>query len=117
MGAMRFGPTFLIDVQREAARRQPGRAFRFLQANPDEPVRISVVSWGEFAEGFGGDAERVCADVLRPYPVIPLSEAIAWRCGQLSRELRARGERIGDNDLWIACTAPAPRPRPGHPQP
>jgi len=105
MGAMLFDTTFLIDVQREATRRQPGRAFRFLQANPDEPVRISVVSWGEFAEGFSGDAERVCADVLRPYPVIPLSEAIAWRYGQLSKELRARGERIGDNDLWIACTA------------
>jgi len=100
---MLFDTTFLIDLQREATRRQPGRACRFLQANPDAPVRISVVTWGEFAEGF--DDEHACADVLRPYPVILLSEAIAWRYGQLSGELRERGERIGDNDLWIAATA------------
>jgi predicted nucleic acid-binding protein len=100
---MLFDTTFVIDLQREATRRQPGRACSFLEANPDVPVRISVVTWGEFAEGFGD--EYACADVLRAYSVIPLSEAIAWRCGQLSRELREHGERIGDNDLWIAATA------------
>ena len=34
-----------------------------------------------------------------------LSQDIAWRCSLLSGELRERGERIGDSDLWIAATA------------
>ncbi len=102
---MLFDTTFLIDLQREAQRRQPGRACRFLREHPDVPVRICVLTWGEFAEGFGPDGEQACADALRPYPTLPLSEAIAWRYGQISKGMRARGERIGDNDLWIAATA------------
>lgn len=102
---MLFDTTFLIDLQREVARRTPGRAFRFLEEHPDIPVRISIVTYGEFAEGFPPTGADVCRDVLRPYPVLTLTEDIAWRYAQLSSELRGRGERIGDNDLWIAATA------------
>jgi predicted nucleic acid-binding protein len=37
--------------------------------------------------------------------VIPIDERIAWRYARISRDGRARGHRIGDNDLWIAATA------------
>ncbi len=102
---MLFDTTFLIDLQRETTRRQPGRAFDFLRANPDVPVRISIITYGEFAEGFPGETRALCMEILRPYPVLGLSEDIAWRYGQISRDMRQQGTPIGDNDIWIAATA------------
>ena len=63
---MLFGTTFLIDLQREVTRRAPGRAFRFLEQRPDALVRISVVTYGEFAEGFTPDEAAACREALRP---------------------------------------------------
>lgn len=102
---MLFDTTFLIDLHREARRREPGRAFRFLETHPDVPTRISIVTYGEFAEGFLPEQRQQCTELLRPYYVLALSEEIAWRYGQLSGALRQAGEAIGDNDLWIAATA------------
>ncbi len=102
---MLFDTTFLIDLQREALRQAPGRAFRFLETHPDMPMRISVVTLGEMAEGFPGDRKADFLSLVQPYEVIPLSRETAWQYGQASRALRAGGDRIGDNDLWIACTA------------
>ena len=42
---------------------------------------------------------------MQPYRVVGLSAETAWRYGQVSRLLRQGGTPLGDNDLWIACTA------------
>ena len=102
---MLLDTTFLIDVQREAVRKSPGPAFRFLRTRPESPVRISVVTYAEFAEGFPFEQKDLCSELLQPYQVLDISPDIAWQYAQVSRRLRQLGRRIGDNDLWIACTA------------
>jgi tRNA(fMet)-specific endonuclease VapC len=97
--------TFVIDYQRETLRAQPDRAYRFLDANPDVPMLISVVTRGELAEGFTKDGRREFEELVRPYALVEVDAEIAWRYGILSRALRQTGERIGDNDIWIAATA------------
>jgi len=102
---MLFDTTFLIDLQREALRGAPAAAFRFLESHGDAPVSISIITYGEMAEGFSAGADNELRDLLQPYRVVGLSEGTAWRYGQLSRLLRQHGAPLGDNDLWIASTA------------
>jgi predicted nucleic acid-binding protein len=97
--------TVLIDLYREARAARPGRATGFLAAHRDEPVQISIVTFGEFAEGFPAERRDLCADILHRYAVLHIDETVAWQYATVSRHLRERGERIGDNDLWIAATA------------
>ena len=97
--------TFLIDLYREARRGEEGPAVTFLAAHPEEPAHLSIVTVGEFAEGFPPSEKDLCADILRHYALLDITESVGWKYAEISRRLRARGERIGDNDLWIAATA------------
>lgn len=36
-----------------------------------------------------------------------LHRQVAWEASRIERELSARGERLGENDNWIAATARA----------
>jgi predicted nucleic acid-binding protein len=102
---MLFDTTFLIDLEREIKRNRPGRAQLFLRENPTVPLHISVISAGEFAEGFAAAQEMDCWLCLRRFTLLGIDRDVAWRAGQLSRLLRASGQLIGDNDLWIGATA------------
>ena len=102
---MLFDTTFLIDFQREALRRTPGKAFDFLETHGEAPVWISILTYGEMAEGFSEAEKEDFLNLMQPYQVVGLTEETAWRYGQLSRLLRAGGTPLGDNDLWIASTA------------
>ena len=102
---MIFDTTFLIDLYREARHGQEGPAAAFLASHAEAPAHISIVTVGEFAEGFPPAEREICADILRHYASLDVTEPVAWKYAEISRRLRARGERIGDNDLWIAATA------------
>ncbi len=102
---MIFDTTFLIDLHRESRRKKPGAAFRFLESHPDTPMWISVVTYAEFAEGFTAEQEPVCAELLRAYRVLHITEEVAWIYSRASRVLRGSGARLSDNDIWIASTA------------
>jgi predicted nucleic acid-binding protein len=102
---MIFDTTILIDFHREARRSLEGPATRFLATHPTDFAYISIVTFAEFAEGFPTKARDLCADILRHYAVLDITEPVAWQYADVSRRLRERGERIGDNDLWIAATA------------
>jgi predicted nucleic acid-binding protein len=97
--------TVLIDLYRETRHKLPGPAYAFIAAHGREPMQISIVTFAEFAEGFPPDRRDVCADLLRHYEVLDITESVAWQYAEVSRRLRTRGERINDNDLWIAATA------------
>ncbi len=97
--------TFLIDLHREAVRNEPAKAFTFLERNADAPMRISIITYAEFAEGFSAESYDRFLELVSPYEVVDISKPIAWKYAQLSRDLRKQGSRIGDNDLWIAATA------------
>ena len=92
--------SFVIELETEVAARQLGPARRFLAARSREPVAVSIVTIGEFAEGFEtiGDVETF----LSPFRVVPLSRNIAYRTAALQAGL---SQRLGENDAWIAATA------------
>ena len=100
-----FDTTVLIDLERETRRKTVGPATAYLRTILDERPAISVVTVGEFAEGFIERTFDMYAIRLTPYTVIPVDQHIAWQYAQISRQGRTSGTRIGDNDLWIAATA------------
>jgi predicted nucleic acid-binding protein len=85
---MLFDTTFLIDLQLEAIRNEPGRAFQFLETHPETPVRISAITVGEFAEGFPEEKRDLCRELLQPYEVVDVPFDVAWQYARVSRELR-----------------------------
>lgn len=105
MGALSFDTTFLIDFQRERRQAAPGNAHAFLQAHSEAVSYLSVVAYGEYAEGFGDRTDRAFLSVVESFELIPIDQRIAVRYACIARELRAAGSLIGANDLWIAATA------------
>ena len=102
---MLLDTAFLIDLQHDLMRDRPRGAARFLESRPSDPVCISVITWMEFAEGYGTEREAACRHFLSRFPMVAPDVAIAWRASRLSRRLRDERRRIGDHDLWIAATA------------
>lgn len=96
---------FIITAEREARRGVVGRADRFLAGYPEESLFITFTVAGELACGRSAapraDWERLC----RPYPILPWTKEISWTYGQVYRDLAAKRQLIGTNDLWIAATA------------
>ena len=98
--------TFLVDFERETARRKGGPAADFLRARPDEVLCITFTIAGELAAGESLGADRAKWETfIRPFRFLSYSEEIGWRFGAVFRQLRRQGTPIGANDLWIAATA------------
>ncbi len=92
--------SFLIEFESEVAGRRVGPASAVLRAHRAFPTAVSIVAFGEFAEGFSDPS--ALGEFLRPFRVLQLSHAIAWRAAQLQSSL---ARRLGENDAWIAATA------------
>jgi predicted nucleic acid-binding protein len=92
----------LIDLERELADRRVGPARAYLGRNQGESMACSTVTVGELATGGDEAGIRIMLQRMRK---IPLTEAIAYRAGQLDRMLLQAGRRLGENDNWIAATA------------
>lgn len=96
---------FLIDYQREAKHQKAGKVIDFLRQHSSERLQISLIAWGEFIAGFIDEEhpfiqftlDRI--DVLEP----DMNVAVVYR--KLFRQLKASGQLIGANDLWIASHA------------
>jgi predicted nucleic acid-binding protein len=99
--------TFWIDLLQERAGRtsESRPAYDFLARNRAYTLRVSMITWGELAEGF---REAGGLDwLLRRVRVLALPRQIAWEASRIQRELGAQGLRLGENDCWIAATARA----------
>lgn len=96
---------FLIDLQRGLKRQHSSDARRFLGEHDGVVLQISLITWMEFAEGFGLDQEEDCRRFLRDFAVLLPDRDTAWRASRIARHLREEGLRIGDHDVWIAATA------------
>lgn len=92
----------LIDLERELAENRVGAVRAFLGRNKAEELACSTITVGELAAGKNEIAVRV---FLRRLKKIPVSEAIAYRAAVLDRVQVAKGQRLGENDTWIAATA------------
>jgi len=96
---------FVIDLQRELGGGRARGAQRFLRDHAGETPWISLITWTEFAEGYGEEREDPCRLFLSRFPLIVPDQSIAWKASRISRSLRASGAPIGDHDVWVAATA------------
>lgn len=99
--------TFWIDllVERTLPAGQPRPAHEFMAQHRARRLRISVVTWGELAEGFADSADLEW--LLRRVRCLGLPKQIVWEGSRLQRQMAAHGRRLGENDTWIAATAKA----------
>jgi len=97
--------TFWIDLLLERRGRQRGAASAFIARHRAFDLYVSIVTWGELAEGFPEPAGL--EQLLRGVRVLPLPRQIAWEGSRIQREMTAAGQRLGENDIWIAATARA----------
>ena len=94
---------FLIHLQREWIQKQSGPATRYLESHSGEEFGLSVISVLEFLEGYehSADGERF----LVPFPRLEVTTKVVRIGSRIRRDLRQRGEMIGDFDILIAATA------------
>jgi predicted nucleic acid-binding protein len=92
--------SFLVEFEDELASKRPGPASALLAARRKIPVALSIITLGEFAEGFLDPV--ALNEFLMPFRVVQLSRMIAWRTALLQTSLP---RRLGENDAWIAGTA------------
>lgn len=92
--------SFLVEYEAELVERRSGPARALLRQRPLEPVAVSLISVGEFAEGFAN--ARAVEAFLSRFKVLALSRIIAYRAAALQASLP---QRLGENDAWIAATA------------
>lgn len=109
-------PRYLLDTNIciYIRRERPEKVFRrFQELHAGEAV-LSVITYGELFYGASKSAQRVAAlerlhELIRLLPALPLPETAAETYGTIRAQLEARGETIGNNDLWIAAHALASR--------
>ncbi len=92
--------SFLVEFEDELVKGRPGAASALLAARRAVPAAISIVTLGEFAEGFLDPV--ALNEFVTPFRVVQLSRMIAWRTALLQMSL---SRRLGENDAWIAGTA------------
>ncbi len=56
-------------------------------------------------EGIVPDRFAAGCAFIEQFGAFPIDRNVALAYAEISRSLRAAGEHIGDNDLWIAATA------------
>jgi tRNA(fMet)-specific endonuclease VapC len=83
------------------------RRFRNLRAGE---AAISVITYGELVFGATKSQQRTAAlerlaELVNWLPALPLPENAGQAYGMMRTDLGARGQMIGNNDLWIASHA------------
>jgi predicted nucleic acid-binding protein len=100
---MLLDSSYLIDLEEELTERKFGPALAFANAHRRAEPRISIITLGELAAGAAEEA--AVRKFLARYRVVSLKPEIAYLAGRLERALLIRGQRLGENDNWIAATA------------
>ena len=92
--------TFLIQFAHEGAQGRPGPARTFLARHRGEIIRTSIISLAEVAAGF--DNSAAAWDYFKWWKICALHRGIAQAAADVDRELAAIGQRLGEDDDWIA---------------
>jgi tRNA(fMet)-specific endonuclease VapC len=92
-------------------RRPPQVLARFQRLRPGEAV-VSVITYGELVYGvaksrFREQADKQLTELAGLLPVMELPPQAGQFYGAIRAALEAKGEIIGNNDLWIAAHARA----------
>jgi tRNA(fMet)-specific endonuclease VapC len=97
--------SFVVAAEREGRRGLNGAADAFLAVRAGETFAITFTVAGELACGKSASDLQYWRRLCRPYPVLPWTKDVAWKYGEIYRELQSTGRLIGANDMWIAATA------------
>jgi tRNA(fMet)-specific endonuclease VapC len=105
-------PRFLLDTNiciYIRKQRPPAVLARFQRLKPGEAV-LSVITYGELFYGVEKSQSREqagirLAELAGLMPVMPLPAQAGEIYGIMRAALEAKGEMIGNNDLWIAAHA------------
>ena len=92
--------TFLISLLEEIEGRAVGPARRFLGRHRQGAHRVTVISLGELTAGMRDN--QAARDFLSRFRLASLKPEIALEAAMIDRELIRLGQRLGENDNWIA---------------
>ena len=92
--------TFLVQLLREDGAGRTGPARTFLAQHRPEAIRTTIISLAEVAVSFPKSADAWSH--FKHWKVYPLHRGIAEAAADVDRELIQTGERLGENDNWIA---------------
>ncbi|MGH9515032.1 MAG: type II toxin-antitoxin system tRNA(fMet)-specific endonuclease VapC [Terriglobales bacterium] len=105
-------PLYLLDTNIVIYIRQkrPEDLLRRFQKLREGEAAISVITYGELMYGAQKSSQWPAAlerlqELVTLLPALPLPETAATSYGKIRAELEAKGEMIGNNDLWIAAHA------------
>ena len=90
---------------RELVRAIGGRAQEFLEAHPSDRLFITPTIAGELAAGQSLDHRQRWEEFVAPFQILAHTRDVSWEYGCAYRYLKASGQRIGGDDLWIAAAA------------
>ncbi len=92
--------TFVSDLLKELRRGESGPAREFFAGHRREIIRTTIITVGELAVLFPTSA--AARAWLSKWKVYPLHRGVAEAAADIDRTLKAAGQRLGENDNWIA---------------
>lgn len=92
--------TFLIHFTNEGLLGRPGPARRFFARHRREIIRTCVISLTEVAIGF--ETSAAAWEYFKWWKIYALHRGVAEAAADVDRELSRGGQRLGENDNWIA---------------
>ena len=105
-------PRYLLDTNIciYIRRERPQAVLERFKVLPPGSTAISVITYGELTYGVRKSldphkAMMILEELTALIPVLPLAAGVAEIHGAIRSDLAARGELIGNNDLWIAAHA------------
>jgi tRNA(fMet)-specific endonuclease VapC len=88
---------------------QPAQVLQRLIQAGRESLAISTVTVAELAFGVAkstrADSRTKLESFLSKFPILDWDQDAAWVYGNVRKTLEAKGQRIGERDLLLACQA------------
>ncbi|MBP7492641.1 MAG: type II toxin-antitoxin system VapC family toxin, partial [Rhodoferax sp.] len=88
---------------------QPAQVVQRLIQAGRESLAISTVTVAELAFGIAKskrEGSRIkLENFLSQFPIVDWNQEAAWMYGNVRKALEAKGQRIGERDLLLACQA------------
>lgn len=88
---------------------QPAQVLQRLIQVGRESLVISAVTVAELAFGIAkstrADSRAKLENFLSKFPILDWDQGAAWVYGDVRKALEAKGQRIGERDLLLACQA------------
>jgi predicted nucleic acid-binding protein len=97
---MFFDTNFLIDLGEELQTNKVGPTRSFLGRRRSRIPAVTVISLGELAAGMADN--EAARQFLARFRIVSLKPEIALEAASIDRHLIRTGQRLGENDNWIA---------------